>query len=188
MRSEGTGRAELASVPLSSSSLIPAASLLHSIILLPPPQTHSHPLHCPSNPPPLEVTGLPQRRFPFFSCTHSTRGLGRCVISPVFSLTWNIWHCDTKRKGLGICVCVCVCVYPEVHEKMWNVATEGRSDGSKGGRWCSVCYFWLCERFQAVLTFRTKLGEPEHAANSQALPVLFKVADRDTNNSDLGSN
>lgn len=89
----------------------PCRSLLHSIILFPPPPSQPVPpsLHCLSISP--TVTGLPERFTRTLTHTHihSARGLGRSVISPVFSLTWNIWHCDTRKERESLCVYMSMC-------------------------------------------------------------------------------
>lgn len=84
--------------------------VLYSIILfLPPPLPRcllsSLSVHFPyGNRFPMRFSGPPLTHRQAYR--PRARGRGRSVISPVLSLTWNIWHCDTSKER-DFCVCMC---------------------------------------------------------------------------------
>lgn len=135
-----------AAVSPSSLSLIPPAlSCTPSSYPSPPTPSLLPSVHCLSTFP--EVTGVPMRfaglspPLPSFSRAHSARGLGRSVISPVFSLTWNIWHCDTRKPRESVCVCVC---------KPMCTPGDGKflQEGSKG---FVILYFFIVSSYMKRL-------------------------------------
>lgn len=72
---------------------------------------------------PMRFSGPPLTRRQV--CRPRARGRGRSVISPVLSLTWNIWHGDTSKERD-----FCVCVY--VYRNMWVQRCEVLQTG--GGK------------------------------------------------------
>lgn len=146
MRSYGTGWTAESSwlqfFGLECSPLISAAPLSCTpssySYLIPSPGASS--LHCLSTSP--TVTGSPWDSL-VPPLTHRqahgprARGRGRSVISPVLSLTWNIWHGDTSKERD---FCVCVCVY--VHN-MWAQGCEVLQTGGGGKRTAEKLLFFF---------------------------------------------